>query len=186
MLAELPVQISLDSCVIRSLREEDAASLAQHANNRRIWLNLRDTFPHPYSLEDAQQFIARSSELPRETVFAIEVDSQAVGTISVLLREGIERGTGELGYWLGEPFWGRGLMTEAVRAFSAFVLREFELLRLEAWAFEGNPGSARVLEKTGFTLEGTVRRSVIKDGQVLDCKLYACFSTQQPTDQLDP
>jgi ribosomal-protein-alanine N-acetyltransferase len=171
------MQISLDACVIRSLREEDAASLAQYANNRRIWLNLRDKFPHPYSLDDAQQFIARSNDQPRETVFALEIDSQAAGTIGVLLREDVERGTGELGYWLGEPFWGRGVMTEAVRAFTAFALREFELQRLEAWVYEWNPGSARVLEKAGYTLEGTIRRSAIKDNQVIDCKLYASLST---------
>ena len=179
MLAESPLQISLEGCLIRSLREEDAASLAQYANNRRIWRNLRDLFPHPYSVADAQQFIARIHSQPRETVFAIEVDSQAVGSIGVRLKEDIERVTGELGYWLGEPFWGRGLMTGAVRAFTEYALRAFDLQRLEAWVYEWNPASARVLEKAGYTLEGTLRRSAIKDGQVIDRHLYARLAEGQ-------
>ncbi len=182
MLAESPLQISLDACVIRSLREEDAASLARYANNHRIWRNLRDMFPHPYKLDDARQFIARIKDQARETVFAIEVDSQAVGSIGVRLKDDIERTTGEMGYWLGEPFWGRGLMTDAVRAFTAFALREFELQRLEAWVYEWNPASAQVLEKAGYTLEGTLRRSAIKDGQVIDRRLYACLAEDQQAD----
>jgi len=167
------MQIFLDTCLVRSLRPEDAASLARHANNRRIWRNLRDMFPHPYSLRDAQDFIARIKGQEKETVFAIEVDSQAVGSIGVRLKEDIDRLTGELGYWLGEPFWGRGLMTDVVRVFTEFALREFALQRLEAWVYEWNPASARVLEKAGYELEGTLRRSAIKDGQIIDRWIYA-------------
>jgi len=173
MLAETVSVIPLDTCVIRPFREEDANSLAQYANNRRVWRNLRDTFPHPYSLSDARQFIERTKRQDRETVFAIEVDAKAVGSIGVRLKDDVECVSGELGYWLGEPFWGRGVMTDAVRAFSEFALPEFGLQRLEAWVFQWNPGSARVLEKAGYRLEGTLRRSAIKDGQVIDRLLYA-------------
>ena len=176
------MQISLDTCVIRSLRTGDAATLARNANNRRIWRNLRDSFPHPYSLDDARQFIARIKDQPHETVFAVEVDSQAVGSIGVRLKEDVERVTGELGYWLGEPFWGRGLMTDVVRAFTRFALREFALRRLEAWVYEWNPASARVLEKAGYRLEGTLRRSAIKEGQEIDRQLYACLAEDRPAD----
>ncbi|MCH8839509.1 MAG: GNAT family N-acetyltransferase [Planctomycetes bacterium] len=174
------MQISLDTCVIRSFQPEDAASLARYANNRRIWRNLRDSFPHPYSLDDAHQFIARIKDQALETVFAIEVDSQAVGSIGIRLKEDVERVTGEMGYWLGEPFWGRGLMTDVVRAFTEFALREFSLQRLEAGVYEWNPASARVLEKAGYRLEGTLRRSMIKDGQVIDRLIYACLAEDRP------
>ncbi len=170
------MQISLDTCVIRSFRLEDAASLARYANNHRIWRNLRDSFPHPYSLDDAHQYISRINDQSLETVFAIEVDSQAVGSIGVRVKEDVERVTGELGYWLGEPFWGRGLMTDVVRAYTEFALRKFALRRLEAGVYAWNPASARVLEKSGYTLEGTLRRSVIKDGQVIDRLMYACLA----------
>ena len=176
MLAKSSLQISLDACVIRTFQAEDAASLARYANNRRIWRNLRDLFPHPYTLADAEAFIARTKDQPRETVFALEVDSQAVGAIGVRLKEDIERIAGEMGYWLGAPFWGRGLMTEAVRAFTTFALEEFQLTRLEAWVYEWNPASACVLKKAGYKLEGIMRRSAIKDGQVIDRRLYAYLS----------
>ena len=85
-----------------------------------------------------------------------------------------------MGYWLGEPFWGRGLMTDVVRAFTEFALREFSLQRLEAGVYEWNPASARVLEKAGYRLEGTLRRSMIKDGQVIDRLIYACLAEDRP------
>jgi len=172
------MKIILDTCVIRSLRPDDAESLARYANNRRIWRNVRDRFPHPYSLEDAQRFIATARDEPQETVFAIEVDAQAVGSIGVRLKDDVERGNGELGYWLGEPFWGRGLMTAAVQAFVPFALREYLLRRIEAWVYEWNLASARVLEKAGFTREGTLRQSAVKDGQVVDRWLYAYLAEE--------
>jgi RimJ/RimL family protein N-acetyltransferase len=176
------MKIFLDNCVIRPLRLDDAESLARYANNRRVWRNVRNRFPHPYTLEDARQFVTTVRDDPQERVFTIEVDAQAVGSIGVCLKEGVERGNGEMGYWLGEPFWGRGLMTAAVRAFVPFARREYSLRRIEAWVYEWNPASARVLEKAGFTWECTLRRSAIKDGQVVDRWLYAYLAEEnQPT-----
>lgn len=172
------MKIVLDNCAIRSLLPDDAESLARHANNRRVWRNVRDQFPHPYTLEDAHDFIARAQREAPEVVFAIEIDAQAVGSIGVRLRDDVERGNGELGYWLGEPFWGRGLMTAAVRSFVQFALREYSLHRIEAWVYEWNPASARVLEKAGFTRECTMRRSAVKEGQVIDRWLYAYLADE--------
>lgn len=174
------MRIVLPQCTIRSLRPNDAESLARYANNRRVWRNVRDRFPHPYTLEDARQFLDRVRGESHETVFAIEVDSAAVGSIGVRLRDDVERGNGELGYWLGEPYWGRGLMTAVVRAFVPFALRAFSLRRLEAWIFAWNPASARVLEKAGFTREGILRQSAVKDGQVIDRWLYARLAEAIP------
>jgi RimJ/RimL family protein N-acetyltransferase len=109
----------------------------------------------------------------RPTSFVIEVDGAAVGVIGVRLREDIERINAELGYWLGEEFWGRGILSEAIPAFTDWAMKEFNLLRVEAMVFYWNPASARVLEKSGFVREATLRRSAIKDGEVIDRWLYA-------------
>jgi RimJ/RimL family protein N-acetyltransferase len=165
--------LKLKRLVIRLPTLEDAPSLAQHANNRRVWRNLRDLMPHPYSEADARAFIGLLLDDERPTRFVIDVGGAAIGAIGVQLKTDIERVGGELGYWLGEPYWGRGILSEAVPAFTAWALREFKLLRMEAIVFAGNLASARVLEKAGYVLEGTMRRSAIKDGQVIDRWMYA-------------
>jgi RimJ/RimL family protein N-acetyltransferase len=165
--------LPLARSTIRPFRLDDAPSLAVHANNRKVWRNLRDLMPHPYVERDAAEFISHTLAAPRPTSFAIEVDGAAVGGIGLKLRDDIERIGAELGYWLGEPFWGRGILSEAVPAFTRWALDEFDLVRLEAIVFQWNPASARVLEKSGYVREGTLRRSAIKDGQVIDRWLYA-------------
>lgn len=159
---------------VRSWRREDAPALARHADNRRIWRNVRDHFPHPYRLADAELWIERvlGSHDP-ETQFALEVDGEAAGGIGVFLQEDVARRSAEIGYWLGEAHWGRGIMTDAVRRFTAYALDTYDLLRLYALVFEWNVGSCRVLEKAGYTLEGRLRRAVVKDGAVLDQFVYA-------------
>ena len=107
------MRIELSTCVVRSLRRDDAPSLAEHANNRDVWINLRDAFPHPYALADAESFIERCLQ-PPETTFAIAVDGEAVGAIGYLVGKDVERTSAEIGYWLGESYWGRGIMTEVL------------------------------------------------------------------------
>ncbi|MGI9076027.1 MAG: GNAT family N-acetyltransferase [Gemmatimonadaceae bacterium] len=165
--------LDLGVCTLRDWRMEDAASLARHANNRKVWRNLRDRFPHPYTEEDARQFINTSMlALPR-TNFAIEVGGEAVGSIGLILHDDIERVGAELGYWLGESCWGKGIVTAAVGAVTRYAFEAFDLHRIYAIAFAWNPGSARVLEKAGFKLEGTMLKSAIKDGEVVDQFLYS-------------
>jgi RimJ/RimL family protein N-acetyltransferase len=129
--------------------------------------------PHPYAESDALEFLARTAAEPRPTNFAVEVDGQAAGAIGVKLKDNIERIGAELGYWLGEAHWGRGIVSEAVPAFTQWAMREFQLKRVEAIVFEWNPASACVLEKAGYVREGTMRRSAVKDGQIIDRWLYA-------------
>lgn len=167
MLLELPV-----GCV-RSFREDDARTIAQYANNRRIWLNLRDRFPHPYTIDDARRFLRTVIDENPETAFAIDVDGEAVGAIGLILHDDVERCSAEIGYWLGEPFWGRGLATEAVKAVTEHAFQEFSLTRVYAVPFAYNTASARVLEKAGYTLEARLRRSAIKDDVVADQLLYS-------------
>lgn len=168
--------IELGGCVLRDWRAEDAPALAGYANNRKIWCNLRDRFPHPYSLEDARIFIAGVLAKKPRSVFAIATSEEAIGSIGVMPKEDVHRFTAELGYWLAEPFWGKGIMTRAVQALVDHAFHEMKLQRIYAEPYATNPASARVLEKAGFILEGILHASVFKDGQVLDQDLYAVVS----------
>ena len=174
------MELALPGCRIRSWRPGDERSLARHANSRRLWLNVRDRFPHPYTLADAAQWVAHTAAADPETQFAIEVDGEAAGGIGLFLQEDVARFSAELGYWLGEAHWGRGIMTGAVHAFTEYAFNAFELCRIYAFVFEWNPASRRVLEKAGYSLEGRMRRSAVKDGRVLDQFLYAAVREVEP------
>ncbi|HEU5195671.1 MAG TPA: GNAT family N-acetyltransferase [Methylomirabilota bacterium] len=166
-------EIVLSRCTLRPWRAGDEASLERYANNRNISRNLRDRFPYPYSAADAKAWIAFNAGLtPPPQHFAIVVDGTAAGGISVEPGEGERRRTAEVGYWLGEPFWGRGIATEALRAITEYGFATFDVCRLEAGVFGWNPASARVLEKAGYTLEGRLRQAIIKDGKMTDRLLY--------------
>lgn len=167
------MELALPGCRIRSWRPGDEPPLVRHANSRRIWLNVRDRFPYPYSSAAAAAWVAQAASARPETQFAIEVDGEAAGGIGVFLQQDVARYSAELGYWLGEAHWGRGIMTGAVRGFTEYAFNAFELCRIYAAVFEWNPASCRVLEKAGYTLEGRMRRAVVKDGRVLDQFLYA-------------
>jgi RimJ/RimL family protein N-acetyltransferase len=167
------MQLVLKSCTIRPWRLDDAESLAKHANNRKVWLALRDLFPHPYTSDDAHKFLQKAMDAEPVTNFYIEVEGLATGVIDIHLGQDVHRHTATLGYWLGEDFWGRGIMTEAVAAFRDFCFENFPLHRISAEVFANNPASARVLEKAGFVFEGCLKNNVIKDGKLLGSLLYA-------------
>ena len=167
------MQLETSTCVVRSYRPDDAASLAAHGNNRKIWLNLRDRFPHPFLESDGAAYIAAVLGRPDPTSFAIAVDDRAIGGISLRVGTDIERSSAELGYWIGEAFWGRGIASAAVAAVTDFGFRELRLARMFAVPFAHNTASHRVLEKAGYEREGVLRASAIKDGQLLDEYLYA-------------
>jgi [ribosomal protein S5]-alanine N-acetyltransferase len=167
------MELELPGCRIRSWRRDDAPALARHADNRRIWRNVRDHFPSPYTLADADLWIERVLGGQPETQFAIEVGNQAAGGVGVFLQEDVARRSAEIGYWLGEPYWGRGIMTDVVRGFTAYAFDAYDLLRVYALVFEWNTASCRVLQKAGYELEGRMRRAVYKDGHVIDQFVYA-------------
>lgn len=168
---------------LRSYRYGDAPVLQRLANNPRVAANLRDRFPNPYTLQDARQWIELMLELRPETNFVIAADGELCGTIGMQIGEDVHRIDAELGYWLGEPYWGRGIATSAVRVFGDWAFERFPLLeRLHAFVFQANPASARVLEKSGFALEGRLRRSVLKRGLVLDQLLYARLRPEEPAE----
>ncbi|WP_375438004.1 GNAT family N-acetyltransferase [uncultured Hymenobacter sp.] len=151
----------------------DAPALVEYANNQRIAQNLRDTFPHPYTKQDAEFYLCLMADQQRDLHLAIEADGNAVGSIGVHFKTDVRRRSAEIGYWLGQPYWGRGLATAAVQLVSNYVFAHFDVCRLYAVVFESNPASARVLEKAGFELEALMRKSVVKDKGILNSLLYA-------------
>jgi len=158
---------------IRSWSWQDRAALVRHANNRGVSINLRDSFPYPYTDGDAKHWLRFACDQRPETHFAIANPEEAIGGIGLVRQSDVNRISAEIGYWLGEPFWGRGIASRAVRALTEYAFANFNLLRIYAWVFEWNPASARVLEKAGYRREGRLRQSVIKNGQVIDQFLYA-------------
>jgi RimJ/RimL family protein N-acetyltransferase len=167
------VQLTLERSIVRSWRPADADSLASHANNRKIWINLRDAFPHPYTIHDAREFIRTIRSRSPETTFAMTVGDEAVGSIGFVLHRDVERVSAEIGYWLAEPFWGRGITAEALAAVTAFAIEQHALTRIFAVPFAWNTPSCRVLEKAGYVLEARLRNSAVKDGKLTDQMQYA-------------
>lgn len=166
------MQTSLRTCRLRPWRHTDLDSLVRHANDPRVARTVRDHFPQPYTRADGEKWIAHTTAEGRANNLAIEVEGRAVGGIGMIPGEDVHRIRAEVGYWLGHAYWGRGIMTEAVTAFSAYLLDEREFIRLEAPVFETNPASARVLEKSGYHLECRQRRAAIKEDRVIDLLLY--------------
>lgn len=167
------MELKLERCTLRPYRQDDEPSLVRYADNRNISRNMRDRFPYPYTDADARDWTTRVSTQNPVANFAIVVDDEVVGGIGLEPGTDIFRRSAEVGYWLGEPFWGRGLATEALRAVTEYAFKTFDICRLEAGVFEWNPASARVLEKVGYTLEGRARLGVTKDGRTGDRLLYA-------------
>lgn len=172
------MRIEFGEWQIRSFRPEDAEAVARYANNRNVWRNLRDRFPHPYSLRHAEVWIDLAGSQTPETNFAIASATEAIGGIGLELRRDVHRRSANVGYWLGEPYWNRGIATSALRAFTEFAFAQFDLVRIDAHVYEWNPASARVLEKAGYEYEGRLRKSITKDGQTIDQWLYAMVREQ--------
>lgn len=220
-------RIRTPTCLLRPWRPEDAPSLAKYADNPRIAASLRDSFPSPYTLEDANRFIAyatwiatgsgfgplpgfpffpspgassgpsgstssessapplpstspgspagSSCRTPTDLLLAIEVDGQAVGGIAVTLLDDVYHRTAEVGYWLGESFWGRGIMTDAVATIVPVAFERFPIVRLQAGVFANNPASMRVLEKCGFVREAVLHNAITKNGVLLDEVMHVRF-----------
>lgn len=162
-------------CQIRTWRMQDAASLVEILNNPRVQNNLRDGLPYPYTEKDAQDYIAAmlSSEKNNTFAFAICLQDKAIGSIGAFRGGNIHYRTAELGYYLGESYWGKGLGSSAVQQFCHYLFRNTDILRLFAEPFAHNLASCRILEKCGFQMEGILRRNAVKNGQILDMKLYA-------------
>jgi RimJ/RimL family protein N-acetyltransferase len=166
-------EISGSSFVLRPYRESDAEALVHAANNRNVWRNLGHAFPHPYTLQDANRWIASTAERPETDVrLAIVIDGTPCGGVGIHNVHLWSPYTYEIGYWLAEPLWGRGIVTEAAGLTTQYGFEELGAHRVQAYVFDWNPASERVLQKNGFALEGRLRGAVHKDGRTGDCLAY--------------
>lgn len=167
-------------CKIRKWQLSDAADLAATLSNQKIQNNLRDGLPYPYTEQDGEEYISamRSSDENETFSFAVTIDNKAIGSISVFRQGNIHKQTAELGYYIAEEYWGKGIMTEAVKQVCEYVFDKSDIIRIYAEPFAYNTASCRVLEKAGFQYEGTLRSNAVKNGKVIDMKMYSCLKTE--------
>ena len=161
-------------CSIRPWRLEDAPDITKALDNKKVMDNLRD-IPYPYSEQDAKDYInLMLAANPNQTyAFAITLDDKAIGSIGAFRQDNIHSKSAEIGYYLGEPYWGQGYGTEALTQICAYLFENTDLIRLYAEPFSHNKGSRRILEKVGFEQEGTLRSNAVKNGKVLDMTMYS-------------
>ncbi len=163
------------NCKIRKWQMSDAKALAAALSNKKVQDNLRDGLPYPYTEQDGIDFIS-AMLLANENdtfSFAVTADNKVIGSIGVFRQSNIHRKTAELGYYIAEEYWGKGIMTEAVNQICEYVFGNSDILRIYAEPFAYNAASCRVLEKAGFHYEGTLRNNALKNGKVIDMKMYS-------------
>nr|DAV53409.1 MAG TPA: acetyltransferase [Caudoviricetes sp.] len=167
-------------CRIRKWELSDATDLAAALSNKKIQDNLRDGLPYPYTEQDGTDYISAMLSADENEIFAfaITVDEKLVGSIGIFRQGNIHRQTAELGYYIAEEYWGRGIMTEAVRQICVYVFEKSDIIRIYAEPFAYNAASCRVLEKAGFQYEGTLRSNAVKNGEVIDMKMYSLLKTE--------
>jgi [ribosomal protein S5]-alanine N-acetyltransferase len=159
--------------VLRPLTGADAASFASHANNPNIARYMSDAFPHPFTVEHAQRFIANAMSHEPNRIFAIEVNGEAAGGIGIHPQAGMYTMNAELGYWLAEPYWRKGIISAAIKKIVNYAFETFPINRIYARPFGNNPASQKVLEKAGFTLEAKLENTILKNDELLDELIYA-------------
>ena len=167
-------------CQIRKWKLSDAKDLAIALSNRKIQDNLRDGLPYPYTEQDGADYISAmlSANEDETFAFAITADNKVVGCIGVFRQENIHRQTAELGYFVAEEYWGKGIMTKAVKQICEYVFDKSDIIRIYAEPFAYNIASCRVLEKAGFRYEGTLRSNAVKNGKVIDMKMYSLLKAE--------
>ena len=160
---------------IREWIIEDKTDLAENLNNMNILNNLRDGLPYPYTEDDAEDFIQAmlSADKDKTFAFAITLNDKVIGSIGVFRQENIHYRTAEIGYYIGEKYWGKGYMTKAVKLTCDFVFSNTDIIRIFAEPFAYNTASCRVLEKAGFVFEGILKSNAVKNGSIVDMKMYA-------------
>ncbi len=169
------------NCKIRKWKLTDAKDIAVALSNKKIQDNLRDGLPYPYSEQDGIDFISSmlSANEDETFAFAITLDNKVIGSIGVFRQQNIHRQTAEMGYYIAEEYWGKGIMTDAVKQICEYVFKNSDILRIYAEPFAYNTGSCRVLEKAGFQYEGTLRNNAVKNGNVIDMKMYSLLREER-------
>lgn len=168
------------TCKIRKWKLTDASDLSAALSNTKIQDNLRDGLPYPYTEQDGIDYISAmlSADENETFAFAITVDDKVIGSIGVFRQENIHRLTAELGYYIAEEYWGKGIMTDAVKQICKYVFEKSDIIRIYAEPFAHNTASCRVLEKAGFQFEGTLRNNAVKNGKIIHMKMYSLLKTE--------
>ena len=173
--------------ILREWKPEDAPDLAVAINNKNVLDNLRDGIPYPYTEKDATEFITATLSAEKDTqyAFAICFGDKAIGSIGVFRRDNVHRYTAEMGYYIAEPYWGKGVMTEAVRQMCDYIFEKTDIVRIFAEPYAYNNASCRVLEKAGFQFEGILRQNAFKNRQLVDMRMYAIIKNDTETTKND-
>lgn len=166
-----------DDVLLRYLEEADIQKLAEYANNEKVSINLRDAFPSPYTTAHARQFIEMVNKQNPKTFFAIEYRGNYAGNISLSVGTDVYRNSAEIGYFIGEPFWNKGIATKAVNLMTRFGFDTLGLIRIYTGVFEFNTASQRVLEKCGFEKEAIFKCSITKKAKIYDEIRFAKIKT---------
>jgi len=157
---------------IRALKLSDKHQLATLVNNENIWNNLRDYIPYPYHESDAESFINQTKKQDPQQSFGIIYKDEFCGVISLLIQNDIYHKSAEIGYWIGEPYWGHGIATKAVKLITEYGFEKLNLIRIYAGVFQHNTASMTVLEKNGYRKEGIFQKAIVKKGKILDEHRY--------------
>ena len=167
-------------CRIRKWELSDAKDLAAALSNKKVQDNLRDGLPYPYTEQDGKEFISAmlSADENETFAFAITVNNMVIGSIGIFRQGNIHRQTAELGYYIAEEYWGKGIMTEAVKQICEYVFGDSDIIRIYAEPFAYNIASCRALEKVGFQYEGTLRSNAVKNGRVIDMEIYSLLKAE--------
>jgi RimJ/RimL family protein N-acetyltransferase len=169
------MKITTPRLTLRDWACDDAEPLAKHADNPRIAAMMRDAFPSPYTRKDAQRFIRMATGHTSDLFLAIDINGEAVGGVGIHLMDDVKHRTAEIGYWISESLWGKGIMTDAIGSLVPAVFKRYAIVRLQAGIFSNNAASMRVLEKCGFSCEAVHRNAIIKNGVILDEVMYVHF-----------
>jgi len=153
---------------LREWKKSDAEELAKIANNKKIWDNVRDRLPYPYTKKDAKEWLSLVRQQERTTTFCVEADGAMAGSVGFTMKEDVYRKSVEIGYFIAEKFWGKGIATEAIRQLVEYIEKNFDVVRIYAEVFEYNKASMKVLEKNGFYLECIRKKAAIKNNVILD------------------
>lgn len=167
-------------CKIKKWDLSDATDIAAAISNKKVQDNLRDGLPYPYTEQDGADYISAmlSADENETFAFAITVNFKVIGSIGIFRQGNIHRQTAELGYYIAEEYWGKGIMTEAVKQICEYVFDKSDIIRIYAEPFAYNIASCRVLERAGFQYEGTLRNNAVKNGKVIDMKMYSLLKTE--------
>lgn len=173
------MEIKTSRFTLRKWRDTDAEALVRVANNKKVYDNLRDLFPYPYNLNDAKTFINIAMQDYNDKVFfAIDIDGIAVGSVAITTQKDIYRKNAEIGYFIGEDYWGKGYMTGIIKELVKIAFEKYDIVRIFAEPFADNIASKKALEKSGFTHEATFRKNIIKNGIIKDSCIYSILKEE--------